>query len=149
MAQKIPAKEPSPVVGRLNERGHEVLDSQPMAIPAHFRRPESLADQIRRMVVAVHADVSRHGEVDSFEDADDFDIPDDPVDPLTPYEQDFQVSEEMANNRAKVKELREELEGFVKVASRRKKPVQEPLPMGAGPGPDRGGKGGGAPPPQQ
>ncbi len=73
----------------LNDHGHEILSDKPIALPMGFKKPETLAEQVRRLV--------RHeqfaaalGEPDkeTFEEADDFDIGDD-FDPTSPFEQVF------------------------------------------------------------
>lgn len=71
----------------LDERGREVLDSTPVAIPVGFKRPESLAETIRRLVRSqVSSYASEHG-LESFEEANDFDVDGD-VPIKTPYEED-------------------------------------------------------------
>lgn len=69
----------------LNERGHEVLDSTPMARPIHFRPPPSLQDQIKAMVRRELSDRAASLGAETFEEADDFDIGDD-YDPSSPWE---------------------------------------------------------------
>lgn len=74
---------------KLNNNGHEVLDSTPLALPLGFKKPESLDDQIRRLVrTHISAQAQEQG-FETWEDADDFDIPDDQADPATPFEMDF------------------------------------------------------------
>lgn len=73
---------------RLDENGHEVPDQEPVHIPAGFRRPESLAEQVQRLVRGA---ISRQAELaghESFEEAEDFDV-DDESEPTTPYETFF------------------------------------------------------------
>lgn len=69
----------------LDERGREIPDPTPIALPLGMGIPETLAQQIQRMV---KSELSRQAEAqghDSFEDADDFDVGDD--DELrSPYE---------------------------------------------------------------
>lgn len=70
----------------LNERGHEVPDPTPVEWPAGVRRPETLTEQIQRMVrVAVSQQAAAAG-METFEEADDFDIEDEDGDPTSPYE---------------------------------------------------------------
>lgn len=69
----------------LNEKGHEVLDSTPLARTVGFRPPPTLAETIKRLV---HGELSRRAaEVgdETFEEADDFEIGDD-YDPRSPWE---------------------------------------------------------------
>lgn len=73
---------------RLDKEGREVPDPNPMEIPAGMKRPETLAEQVQRLVrhsISAHAEL--HG-METFEEADDFDIDED-FDPSTPYEVDF------------------------------------------------------------
>lgn len=65
-------------IGHLNEKGAEVLDSTPIAKPIGWKEPESIAQQIQRMVreeLSLRAQV--HG-AETFEEADDFDTGGDP-----------------------------------------------------------------------
>lgn len=70
----------------MNDDGHEVPDSTPVAIPSHFKRPETLQEQIRRLVRSEQFNQEREaaGE-ETFDEADDFMVDDD-FDPSTPYE---------------------------------------------------------------
>lgn len=72
-----------------NERGEEVPDPTPVALPVGFNRPIPLGERIRKLVQdeALRRSSELAG-VETFEDADDFDIPDDPLD-STPYEESF------------------------------------------------------------
>lgn len=65
------------------------IDGKPVAIPVGFRRPETLQEQVARLV---RFDLSRRAQEqggESFEEFHDFDIPDDPVEPSTPFEEFF------------------------------------------------------------
>lgn len=78
-------------VGRLNERGQEIVDGRPMEPPVGFRAPPSLAEQIRAMVrseALAHAAEMQGDE--TFEEADDFDTGEDDMDPRSPYEDFFE-----------------------------------------------------------
>lgn len=69
----------------LNENGHEVPDPRPMARPLHISAPETLAQQIQRMV---RSELSRRAEAqgfETFEEAEDFDVGDEP-ELASPYE---------------------------------------------------------------
>ena len=82
-ALEVPSNQYGPGPGR------EVVDSRPMEIPAGFRRPETLAEQVQRLV---RNSISREAEergFETFEESEDFEIDDDPVDPSTPYETVF------------------------------------------------------------
>lgn len=100
-----------------NERGHEVLDPTPMAIPVGFGRPESMESMIRRLVrTQLSMAASNHG-MESFAEADDFDIPDDPVDPDSPWEHNFEP----------VRSINDDiLEDAAKRRATKKKPAAEP-----------------------
>lgn len=57
--------------------GKEIPDPTPIQIPAGFKRPESLIDQMRRLI---RTDVSQFAEqqgAESFEESNDFDMDDD------------------------------------------------------------------------
>lgn len=72
-----------------NEFGHEIPDPKPVALPSGFKRPETLAEQVQRLV---RTHISRQAEaegMETFDEANDFDISDDPVDPSTPFEPFF------------------------------------------------------------
>lgn len=71
---------------------YEITDPTPIAPPVGFKRSPSLAEQIREMVRSerLAAEVAAAG-AETFEEADDFEVPDDPMDPITPYEADFDV----------------------------------------------------------
>lgn len=72
----------------LDALGHEVPDPNPMALPSGFKRPESLAEQVQRLV---RGEVSRRAQEaghESFEEAEDFDVGEDD-DLHTPYETYF------------------------------------------------------------
>lgn len=73
---------------RLDENGHEVPDPRPMTIPSGFKRPETLAEQVQRLVrTSISAYAAAQGK-ETFEEAEDFDIGDE-ADPSTPYETFF------------------------------------------------------------
>lgn len=68
----------------------EELDPNPMEIPAGFKRPETLAEQIRRLVRSERFNEQMDAnENDTFEEAEDFDIEDDMWDPSSPFEEVF------------------------------------------------------------
>lgn len=73
---------------RLDADGNEVLDRTPIAIPAGFKRPESLQEQIQRCVRHSLSEMSAAAGGETFEEADDFEV-DDEVDPASPYETFF------------------------------------------------------------
>lgn len=79
-------------VSGYNERGEEVPDPRPVALPVGFTRPKSLQETMQNLLRneefrrAVEATGS-----ESFEEADDFEMDDDSDDITrgSPYEQDF------------------------------------------------------------
>lgn len=72
-------------IRRQDDKGHEVPDPNPLAIPAGFRRPETLAEQVRRLIRTDPSLIAGSDEVETFDDANDFDIGDD-FDPSSPWE---------------------------------------------------------------
>lgn len=75
---------------RLNDHGHEMLDTKPVAVPVNLPRGESMDERITRIIQ--HSMAVRKAGYETFEEADNFDIPDDPLDPHTPYEKDFDMA---------------------------------------------------------
>lgn len=73
---------------RLDEHGRELLDDTPMSLPVGFGRPETLAEQVQRLVRGAVSQAAADKEFETFEDAEDFDVDDD-FDPSTPYETFF------------------------------------------------------------
>lgn len=72
-------------VGALQE-----VDPTPMAPPIGYIKRESLFDTVREMVRSeALRQAAEESGLETFEEADDFDIPDDPIDPSSPYENDF------------------------------------------------------------
>lgn len=71
-------------MAQLNERGHEVLDDTPVAIPMRAIRRPSTLDEIRQYIGIVNREAEQQGQ-ESFEEADDFDVGDD-YDPHSPWE---------------------------------------------------------------
>lgn len=80
---------PDPLYGGLDEFGREIPDPRPMSIPSGFKRPETLAEQVQRLV---RTSISRQAEeqgFETFEDSEDFEIEDEMWDPSSPYEEVF------------------------------------------------------------
>lgn len=73
---------------RLDENGHEVLDPRPLQMPSGFKRPETLAEQVQRLVRTSLSAIAEANGDETFDEADDFDVGDD-VDPHSPYETFF------------------------------------------------------------
>lgn len=109
-----------------DEYGREILDPTPMAPPIGYKKQPSMIEMVRNMVRSEH--VKRAAEeagMETFEEADDFDIPDDPIDPSTPYENDFDPPV-----RELVKVGKEEVEKKKKAPPRKSEPekVEESEP---------------------
>lgn len=83
-------EEEVPLKARLDERGHEVVSNVPMQPPLGYKKEPSVTDRIRDMVRSemLRKEVEAAG-LETMEEADDFDIPDDPIDPSTPFEENF------------------------------------------------------------
>lgn len=69
-----------------DEFGREVVDPTPLAVPAGWDRPESLAEMVQRMVRQEAFRRAVNSEAESFEEADDFDCSDEEEDWVSPYE---------------------------------------------------------------
>lgn len=81
-----------PKTGEIREttdaQGREIPDPNPLELPLGFKRPETLAEQVQRLVRNSVSEYARlHGH-ETFEESEDFDVGDD-FDPSTPYELDF------------------------------------------------------------
>jgi len=71
----------------LTHDGKELLDQTPVAIPVGFKKPESLQDQIRRLIrMEQYQALVNSGEAESLEESDDFDIDEDMPDFSSPWE---------------------------------------------------------------
>lgn len=75
------------------ETHEEHPDSTPLALPIGFRRPETLQEQIARLVNREYSN-RKHMGYESLEEADDFgdDEGDDDLLPETPYEKDHDIA---------------------------------------------------------
>lgn len=83
-------QEEVPLKARLDERGHEVVSNVPMQPPLGYKKEPSVSDRIREMVRSemLRREVEAAG-LETMEEADDFDVDDDPIDPSTPFEENF------------------------------------------------------------
>lgn len=81
------------VKGELNDKGEEVLDSTPVAIPIGFEHPEPLEVKIRRLVRSEQLRMfAQKEQKETFAESDDFDVDEEYVDEFTknaPYEINF------------------------------------------------------------
>lgn len=73
---------------RLDEFGREVPDPRPLQIPAGFKRPETLAETVQRLVRGQLSRQAQEQGFETFEESEDFDIGDE-IDMSTPYETFF------------------------------------------------------------
>lgn len=73
----------------LDDRGREIPDPRPLQPPVGYKKQPSMFEMIREAVTREHALYAANREPESLEESDDFDIPDDPVDPHSPWENDF------------------------------------------------------------
>lgn len=72
----------------LDSHGREIPDPTPLELPAGRKRPETLAEQVQRLVrhqVSAYAELHGH---ETFADADDLEVDDD-FDPSSPFELEF------------------------------------------------------------
>jgi hypothetical protein len=80
----------NPATGELrqDDKGREIPDPNPIEIPAGMKRPETLAEQVQRLVRRQVSDyAAMHGK-ETFEEADDLEI-DEEFDPSSPFELEF------------------------------------------------------------
>lgn len=72
----------------LDDLGREIPDPRPMQPPIGYKKQPSLFEMVRTATAAALLARARE-QPESFEESDDFDIPDDPLDPSSPWENDF------------------------------------------------------------
>nr|QJB19852.1 MAG: hypothetical protein [Microvirus sp.] len=87
---EVEAKSYKSNLGRLDERGREVVDGRPMEPPVGYNPQPSLMEKIRKMVhdAQIQRDLEKAG-AETFDEANDFDIGDD-YDPTSPWEQYYE-----------------------------------------------------------
>lgn len=74
---------------KYTKNGEEIPDSTKPEVPLGFKKPESLAEQVRRLVRSEQMRLAAQSQgFETFEEADDFDVGDD-FDPRSPYEEVF------------------------------------------------------------
>lgn len=77
---------PRQTCSTLDEHGHENPSDVPISVPAGFKIPETLNEQVARLVRHERFNQAMgSGDADTFEEADDFNVGDD-YDPGSPYE---------------------------------------------------------------
>lgn len=81
---------PQTIKATLDKQGHEVPSDKPIALPTGMKRPETLQEQISRLVRHEQFAQAVTGDQDeeSFDEADDFEVGED-FDPSSPYETVF------------------------------------------------------------
>lgn len=87
---------------KFTKDGSEFLSQVPLAIPYDKTRPESLQEQIARMVQSRWSDLANNNQQETFEEANDFgdDLDDYITDaPLTQFQEEYLSSPE--DNRGK------------------------------------------------
>jgi len=110
---EVEAKSYKSNLGRLDEKGREILDGRPMEPPVGYNPQPSLMDKIRKMVhdAQIQRDLAKAG-AETFDEANDFDVGDD-FDPSSPWEQyyeptpfeEFIASKEAAQKPEQPREL--------------------------------------------
>lgn len=70
---------------KLNKTGAEIHNEPPVAVPANYKRPPTLAEQVRQMCRTHLSRMAQEQGQESWEDADDFEVGDD-FDPSSPHE---------------------------------------------------------------
>lgn len=71
---------------RYNELGQELPDSTPLEVPAGFKRPLTLNEQIQAAVRGALSRAAERNDAETFEEANDFDVEDDDDFGLSPSE---------------------------------------------------------------
>jgi len=87
---EVEAKSYKSNIGRLDEKGREILDGRPMEPPVGYNPQPSLMEKIRKMVhdAQIQRDLAKAG-AETFDEANDFDVGDD-YDPSSPWEQYYE-----------------------------------------------------------
>lgn len=107
---------------RFDEEGREVFERGPVEVPVGFRRPETLAEQVRRLVRNQFSMVAAVQGQETFEEANDFDVEEDDAElRLTGYE----ITDLQADAPLGVAEAKEEEEDDREPPDK-KKPAEEP-----------------------
>lgn len=77
-------------MAKLNDRGHEILDNTPIEIPLGWRKPESLTEQMRRLIRTEMSIRAQDQGFETFEEADDFDVDEDDPLPQSEWEMTYE-----------------------------------------------------------
>ncbi|QXP07906.1 MAG: hypothetical protein [Arizlama microvirus] len=70
---------------KLTDTGAEINNDPPVAVPANYKRPLTLAEQVRLMCRTQLSQMAANEGHETWEEADDFDVGDD-FDPSSPHE---------------------------------------------------------------
>lgn len=75
-----------------NEKGEELPDPTPLALPVGFTRPPTLSELVARLVLdpATQRELNDAG-IETEEEANDFDVEDEIPDPTSPYQREDSV----------------------------------------------------------
>lgn len=74
-------------MAKYDEHGNEIPDQTPVEVPLSFKKPLTLAEEVRRMVRNELSQVAENQGAETFEEADDFDVEDDDdLAFMSPYE---------------------------------------------------------------
>lgn len=140
----------------LDKDGREVPDPTPMAPPVGMSERPSLADFVQRMIQQEVSRAAAAAEMETFEEADDFDVEDDPMDPRTPYEENFDKQppadwpmyyNEESGLYGQLPPDQKPPDGFVRLERVKQLPTgwERPAPSEARPEGNGGGRGGSSP----
>lgn len=97
----------------------EILDDTPIEVPAGFRRPESLTEQIQRMVRTQISEAADRNGHETFKESQDFEV-----------DEDFDLPMTAAESRAMELEYpTEEDRNVVSEAAQKARDAKEPKPV--------------------
>lgn len=93
----------------LDERGREICDPDPIAVPGGLRKPETLKEQIQRILRIEVSKQALDQGYESFNESQDFDVPDEEGDPLiSAYVMEDEIPKEMPGGGSRNVEVRKE-----------------------------------------
>ncbi len=112
---------------KLDENGHEILSDVPLSLPMGFKKPETLAESVARLVRSDQWRKNLQPEDETFEEADDFDVGDD-FDPSSPFEQVFDFALQRDISPAQFLTHQEEYAKLYAAHAVEEQPAPEPDP---------------------
>lgn len=74
---------------RLTDDGREIPDPTPVELPVGFKKQETVAQMVARLVRRDMSEYAARNDMETFAEADDFELEDEDFDPSTPYEVQF------------------------------------------------------------